>query len=191
MSNHRVAYAYAKSLMELAIERGELEEVYQDFLHLATLARSNRDLELAMKNPIIPSDKKLKVLKALYAKRGATKSTMSFFEIICRKNRENVLADIAREFQAQYNLYKNIQVAEVTTATKITDDQRAEFITIVKEIAGLETVQLVEKINTELIGGFILRVNDRQLDESLSTKLRILKTQFSQNQYESKLFKKH
>jgi F-type H+-transporting ATPase subunit delta len=101
------------------------------------------------------------------------------------------LTDIAREFQAQYNLHNNIQVAEVTTATKITDDQRAEFITIVKEIAGLETVQLVEKINTELIGGFILRVNDRQLDESLSTKLRILKTQFSQNQYESKLFKKH
>src|SRR5512133_1838983 len=102
MANHRVAYAYAKSLMELAIERGQLEEVYQDFLHLATMARSNRDLELAMKNPIISSDKKLKILKALYEKRGATEATMSFFEIICRKNREVVLADIAREFQVQY-----------------------------------------------------------------------------------------
>lgn len=191
MSNHRVAYAYAKSLMELAIERGQLEEVYQDFLHLAKLARSNRDLELAMKNPIIPSDKKLKVLKALFATRGATDTTMSFFEIISRKNRENVLTDIAKEFQAQYNLHHNIQVAEVTTATKITDDQRAEFTKVVIEITGFKTVELVEKINTELIGGFILRVNDLQLDESLSSKLRILKAQFSQNQYESKLFKKH
>lgn len=189
MSNHRVAYAYAKSLMELAIERGQLEEVYQDFLHLAKLAKSNRDLELALKNPIISSDKKLKVLKALFATRGATDTTLSFFEIISRKNRESVLTDIAREIQAQYNLHKNIQVAEVTTASKITDDQRAEFAKVVIEITGFKTVQLVEKINTELIGGFILRVNDLQLDESLSSKLRILKTQFSQNQYESKLFK--
>jgi F-type H+-transporting ATPase subunit delta len=188
MSNHRAAYAYAKSLMELAIERGELEEVHQDFILLADLSKSNRDLELALRNPIITSDKKLKVLNALFASRGVNRTTLAFFEIICRKNRADVLSDIAKQFRVQYNLHKGIQVAEVTTASAITEGQRAEFISIVKEISSMSNVQLVEKINTELIGGFILRVNDRQLDESLSTKLRILKTQFVQDHYESKLF---
>lgn len=187
MSNHRVAYAYAKSLMELAIERGQLEEVYQDFLHLAKMARSNRDLELAMRNPIISSDKKLKILKALYQERGATEATMSFFEIICRKNRELVLADIAREFQVQYQIHNHIQVAEVTTTFPLNDALRAEFSKIVLEISGMKEVKLSEKINPDLIGGFVLKVNDRQLDESLSSKLKALRVQFSENHYESKI----
>jgi F-type H+-transporting ATPase subunit delta len=58
---------------------------------------------------------------------------------------------------------------------------------VVKEISGLKTVQLVEKINPDLIGGYILKVNDRQLDESLSSKLRILKAEFTANHYESKI----
>ena len=187
MSNQRVAYAYAKSLMELAIERGQLEEVYQDFRYLATMARSNRDLELVMRNPIVSSDKKLKVLKALYEKRGATEATLSFFEIICRKNREMVLADIAREFQAQYQIHNFIQVAEVTTTFPLDDKLRAEFSKIVLEITGMKEVKLSEKVNPELIGGFILRVNDRQLDESLSSKLKALRVQFAENHYESKI----
>ncbi|GAA0879884.1 ATP synthase F1 subunit delta [Algoriphagus jejuensis] len=187
MSNQRVAYAYAKSLMELAIERGELEAVYQDFLHLANLARSNRDLELAMRSPIISSEKKLAILKALFEKRGATKSTLSFFEIISRKGREEVLADIAREFQVQYQLHNSIQVAEVTTTFPLDDTLRAEFTKIILEISGMKEVKLTEKVNPDLIGGFVLRVNDRQLDESLSSKLRELKNEFSHNHYESKI----
>lgn len=187
MSNHKVAYAYAKSLMELAIERGQLEEVYQDFLHLAELSKSNRDLDLAMRNPIVSADKKLKVLKALFEKRGTTEATLAFFEILCRKNRIDVITEVAREFEAQYQLHHFIQVAEVTTTFPLDAALRAEFARIVLEISGMKTVKLVEKINPDLIGGYILRVNDRQLDESLSSKLRALKAEFAVNHYESKI----
>jgi F-type H+-transporting ATPase subunit delta len=187
MSYHRVAYAYAKSLMELAIERGQLEEVYQDFQHLVNLSKSNRDFELAMRNPIVTSDKKLKILKALFEKRGTTEATMAFFQILCRKNRVDIIIEIARELQAQYQLHNSIQVAEVTTTFPLDDHLRAEFTKIVLEISGMKKVILAEQINPDLIGGFVLRVNDRQLDESLSSKLRELRVQFSQNPYESKI----
>lgn len=187
MSNQRVAYAYAKSLMELAIERGQLEEVYQDFLFLGQLAQSNRDLELVMRNPIVSAEKKLKVLQALYEKRGATQATLSFYEIICRKGRAEVLTEIAREFQAQYRIHKQIQLAEVTTTFPLDDTLRSEFSKIVADITGMKEVRLTEKINPDLIGGFILRVNDRQLDESLSSKLKALKVKFAENHYESKI----
>jgi F-type H+-transporting ATPase subunit delta len=132
---------------------------------------------------VLTSDKKLKVLKALFAKKSSP-LTVPFFEIVSRKNRENILLDVAKEFVAQYNLHKSIQVAEVTTTTVLTDAQRSQLVEVVKQISGLKTVQLVEKINPELIGGFVLKVNDRQLDESLSSKLRALRVQFSQNHYE-------
>jgi F-type H+-transporting ATPase subunit delta len=183
MSNHRVASRYAKSILDLSIEKGLLEEVFADFNSLAEMAKSNRELGLALSNPVLTSDKKLKVLKALFAKKSSP-LTVPFFEIVSRKNRENILLDVAKEFVAQYNLHKSIQVAEITTTTVITDAQRSQLVEVVKQISGLKTVQLVEKINPELIGGFVLKVNDRQLDESLSSKLRALRVQFSQNHYE-------
>lgn len=183
MSNHRVASRYAKSLLELSIEQGILEEVYADFQSLAAMGKANRELGLVLSNPVLTSDKKLKVLKALFAK-GASKLTLPFFEIVSRKNRENILLDIAKELVAQYNLHKSIQFAEVTTTSALTEEQRKQLVEVVKSISGMKEVQLEEKINPSLIGGFILKVNDRQLDESLSSKLKALRVQFSQNHYE-------
>jgi F-type H+-transporting ATPase subunit delta len=186
MSNQRVASRYAKSIMELSLEKGRLEEVHRDFQRLTALAESNYELKLVLKNPVINSDKKLSVLKALFAKE-VEPLTMTFFAIVSGKNREEILLDVAKEFENQYNLHKSIQVAELTTTFSIDDNLRKEFSDVVKEISGKQTVQLVEKINLDLIGGYILKVNDRQLDESLSSKLRQLKTQFTQNHYESKI----
>ena len=185
MSNQRVASRYAKSIMELSLEKGRLEEVHQDFQRLTALAASNHELALVLKNPVVSSEKKLNVLKALFTQSDPL--TMTFFEIVSRKNREEILLDVAKEFEAQYNLHHSIQVAEVITTFPIDDKLRKEFGDVVKEISGKQTVQLVEKINPDLVGGYILTVNDRQLDESLSSKLRQLKAQFSQNHYESKI----
>lgn len=185
MSNQRVASRYAKSIMELSLEKGRLEEVHSDFDRLTALAASNFEFAVVLKNPVISSEKKLNILKALFT--DADPITLSFFDIVSRKNREEILLDVAKEFESQYNLHKSIQVAELTTTFAIDDQLKSEFEAVVKEISGKESVQLVEKINPDLIGGYILKVNDRQIDESLSSKLRQLKAQFSTNHYESKI----
>jgi F-type H+-transporting ATPase subunit delta len=183
MSNQRVASRYAKSLLELAIEQGQLEEVFADFKALEAMGKGSRELTLLLSNPVVNSEKKLKVLMALFAK-GSAKLTTTFFEIVSRKNREGILMDIAREFVFQYNIHKSIQVAELTTAVAIDESQKAQFISLVKEITGMKEAQLVQKINPDLIGGFVLKVNDRQLDESLSSKLNVLRMQLTKNHYE-------
>lgn len=185
MSNQRVASRYAKSIMELSLEKGRLEEVHSDFDRLTALAVGNFEFAVVLKNPVISSEKKLNILKALFT--DADPITLSFFDIVSRKNREEILLDVAKEFESQYNLHRSIQVAELTTTFAIDDQLKSEFEAVVKEISGKESVQLVEKINPDLIGGYILKVNDRQVDESLSSKLRQLKAQFSTNHYESKI----
>ncbi len=186
MANQRVASRYAKSILELALEKGRLNEVHQDFQRLTALAASNSELKQVLKNPIVNSEKKLSILNALFAK-GAEALTLTFFEIVSKKNREEILLEVAQEFEKQFNLHNSIQVAEVTTTFPIDDKLRGEFKEVVKDISGMKTVQLIEKINPDMIGGYILKVDDRQIDESLSSKLRILKTQFSQNHYESRI----
>lgn len=186
MSNQRVASRYAKSIMELSLEKGRLEEVHADFERLTALGKSNRELAVVLNNPVVKSDKKLNILKALFQK-DADPITITFFEIVSRKNRENILMDVAVEFEHQYNSHKSIQVADITTTFELNDELRKEFKEVVKEISGKDSVQLREKIDPTLIGGYILKVNDRQIDESLSSKLRQLKTKFTENHYESKI----
>jgi F-type H+-transporting ATPase subunit delta len=177
----RVASRYAKSLLDLAVERGELESVQQDILLLHTTIKQNRQLELLLTNPIIRSDKKKAVLNSLF-KGKISLLTLKFLEIISSKNREEIVLSIATEFLNQYRVYKGITKAQVVTTFALTPELRSRFIAIVAEITG-NTVELEEKVDKDLIGGYVLRIGDKQIDESLKTKLEELEAEFSRNPY--------
>jgi F-type H+-transporting ATPase subunit delta len=183
MSIIRVASRYAQSLLLLALEKGKLEAVHRDMQMLLRLGGSNPDLGHMLKSPIVSSDKKLNVLKAVFDNKSE-ETTLEFFELVAEKDRSDLLIDIANEFLRQYNTHQGIQVAEVTTAFELGDALRKEFIQMAKNISGLDKVELNEKVNPEIIGGFKLKVNDWQLDESLASKLNALRLEFSKNLYE-------
>lgn len=182
MSDIKVASRYAKALLELSVEKNQLEVVMGDVRQLLSIASENRDFVLMLDSPIVSTDKKMNILKSLFEKT-VNKITLTFYEIVTRKNRSNVLLSTAKEFQRQYNLHKGIQVAEVTTTFPLTPDLKKSFVEIVKEISGLDKVELVEKINKDLIGGFVLKVNDKLLDDSISGKLRTLRLKFAQRYF--------
>lgn len=181
MSDIKVASRYSKSLLDLAVEKGVLEEVQNDMQAFSQVCKQNRDFYLMLKNPIIQHSKKLKILNEIFSGKFHEMS-MSIFKLITRKQRENHLPDIARQFQIQYNVHKGIESAQVTTTIPLTDELRASFTNVVKKITG-KKVELEEKINEHILGGFVLKIGDRQIDDSLSGKLTELKLKFNHNPY--------
>ena len=181
MSEIRVASRYAKSLLDLAIEKGVLEEVNNDMQLFANTLKSSNDLMLLMKNPIVGNDQKRSIIKQIFGGKFHP-MTSTFFDIVSRKNRETQLPAVAEEFHRQYNLYKNVVVAEVVTTFPLTPDLRKQFIATVVKISG-KSVELKERVDKSLIGGYILKIGDRQIDESISSRLVDLKSEFSQNPY--------
>ncbi|PSR54775.1 ATP synthase F1 subunit delta [Adhaeribacter arboris] len=186
MSDYRIASRYAKSLIELAQEKGVLEDIYQDMLLFSKTVASSRDLGLMLRNPIVKHDKKLAVLKAIF-KGKVSDLTLSFFTIITEKNREAVLSSMATEFLAQYNLLKKVQKAQITTATPLTPVLQEEFKRIVINRTGMNSVVLDEIVDPAIIGGYILRIGDIQMDDSIRASLLRLKNQLKDNSYTSKL----
>ncbi len=180
-SEVRVASRYAKSLIDLAVEKGVLEEVHQDMLLFNKTVRENREFELLLKNPIIRNDKKKAVLKALFTGK-VSMLTGKFLELISSKNREEFLPATATEFLSQYRIINGISRAEVVTTFPLTPQLRQRFRATVAQLTG-NRVELVEKIDPTLIGGYVLRVGDRQIDESIRTKLEELEAEFKQNPY--------
>lgn len=177
MSDQNVAFRYAKSLLDLAREKGVTEAVYQDMKLFEEVATANRQLQLTLRSPIVKHHKKLEILEALFKTR-VNPVTYSIFEIITRKNREAILPVIAEEFNRQYEEQKGIQRASVTTASPLTEQQRQAFRQMLTSQTG-RTVELMEQVNPNLIGGYILQIKDRQLDNSIRSKLNELRLQLA------------
>ena len=170
MSEYRIASRYAKSLLDLADEKGVLEDVNKDMLMFSGLASENRDLVLMLKSPVVSHDKKLAVLNKVFDGK-VNELTLAIFQILTKKHREAYLPAIATEFHHQYNVRKGIEEATVTTTFKLDAKRRKEFEGIVAKISG-KKVELTEKIDEKIIGGFVLKIGDRQIDDSMHSVLR-------------------
>lgn len=181
MSDLRAAYRYAKSLISLAEERGVLETVHNDMVLFSNVVDENKEFPRILKNPIINHEKKLNILRAIF-KNKVHSLTLAIFEIITRKNREAILPQIARSFHHQYNVIKGIEEAKVTTTFPLDDKTRDQFKNIVRLETGKD-VELKEEVNESLIGGYILKIGGSQIDESINSKLKELRLQFSRNPY--------
>jgi F-type H+-transporting ATPase subunit delta len=186
MADQRVAARYAKSLLDLAQEMGTLATIKQDMDLLANTMAGSRDLRLLLRNPIVKHDKKLSILNAVFQGK-VSETILRFFQILTSKNREAALEHIGTEFLAQYNALMGVQVAEVTSAVPLTPATRAEIEQMVKQQTGLKEVSLTEKVDASLIGGFILRVGDQQIDDSVRGGLRRLRTSLTDNSYQPSL----
>lgn len=177
MSLSIIAYRYAKALIDLANEQGEVEAVNNDMTFFASVCTENDEFRKIMANPIIRHEKKFNILKKIFENR-ISKVTFSIFSVLTKKNREQLLYPISVEFKKLYDLQKGIQKVTVSTPAPLTDAQKATLSAEVSR-ATQKQVELTEVIDESLIGGYVLKVGDTQIDTSVKHKLNELKMALS------------
>ena len=182
MADLRVASRYVKSLLELAVEQNVLDEVHKDMQLFSSVCRENRNFTVMLKSPVIRHEKKRAILEKLFTGK-VNKLSLAIMDILTFKNREALLPVIAAEFHHAYNLYKDIGKASVTTTIPMDEELRATIHAIARKLSDRNEVELEEKVDADLIGGFILNVGDRQIDASIKSKLKALTLKFSENPY--------
>lgn len=180
MRDIKVASRYAKSLLGIALEQNALEDIYNDMVFIHKTCNENHELVVMLKSPIIKAHKQEAILNEIFSSVNAI--SKAFIKIIITKKRAGILADIAREFIEAYKVHKNIKTAQVTSAIALTQDQKDKIVTLLKK-DGNSTIDLQEIVNPDIIGGIILRVGDKQIDESIKRKLNNLELQFDSNLY--------
>ena len=172
-----VASRYAKSLMDLAVETNQLEAVRKDMKTIKKVCEENREFDLFLSSPIINNDKKIEVFTSLFEAK-VSKVTMTFLKLITNKNREAYLLEIATSFDEQYKQNKNIFTAVVTSAVGLDDKTKQKVLDLVKaQLKG--EVELVERIDKNTIGGFVLKVGDKQIDRSVARQLSNLRKELT------------
>ena len=186
MSVARIVNRYAKSLLDLAVERQQVERVKEDF-DIFSEAMKNREFYLMVKSPIIKSDKKKKIFQMLFADKFCD-LTMAFLNILLVKGREVYLAEIAKELIVQYRKYKHISTVKVTTPEPI-GEVMLEAIRKKLLADGIVDgeLEMVSHTDPSLVAGMVLEFEDKLYDASASRKLEAFKSSFRDNLYISKI----
>lgn len=182
----RLAVRYAKALLGLAIEKKQVNEVYQDMLLLQKMCADSREFLVLLKSPIVKQAQKEKILKALTGDR-VTNITLSFNKLLIDRGRESYLPEIAESYIEQYKEYKRIHVVKLTTAVPVSEEVKSAFVTKVKSVSGVENVELQTAVNPEIIGGFIFEAEGRLVDASVAYDLNSIRNQYKNNDFVYKL----
>jgi len=172
MKISKSASRYAQALLDLAIEQNKLDAVAADMKYMATVCAENPELELMLQSPVVKADKKLSVLNAIFDQFDQL--TNLFVDLIVKNGREAYLSQIASSFDVLLKAHLGIVPVTLISAQKLDDKVKKDIVSKVQaSITG--TVELTEKIDADLIGGFIVRMGDTQIDASVASQINKLK----------------
>ena len=170
-----VASRYAKSLLDLSIEKNILDKVNGDMVQLSEICAESADLVSVLNNPTINSVKKSEVFAAIF-KGKIEDVSLDFIQLITKNSRETLLPVIAESFTKLYKAHNNILDVELISAVALDDASKSKIMDKVKAKFDGATIQMTEKIDESILGGFIVKIGDKQIDASVASQLTNLKS---------------
>lgn len=182
MRNPRLASRYAKSLVDLALEQGQLEPVYADMQWLQNVCKSSRDFANLLRSPIIKADKKNKIVDAVIGEHIAP-LTKAFITLLINKGREKNLQEVAGAVIAQYKEHKGIQTVVLTTATPVSEATKQAIVNKIQADSSYKNIDIETVIDDSIIGGFVLKAGDKLIDASIAYDLKAIARQFENNDF--------
>jgi F-type H+-transporting ATPase subunit delta len=169
MNESKISVRYSRALFESAVEKNILDKVNEDMIFLSEICRIPEMKEL-LQSPIIVPSKKADILKKMLG-GNVEKITFSLLNLVVKNGREIYIPAIARVFIHETMKFKGITRSILTTAVKVDPKVKKQIMDMIAEIFKTK-VEFEENIDTDIIGGFILRVDDNYIDASIRNKLR-------------------
>jgi F-type H+-transporting ATPase subunit delta len=174
--NFKASHRYALSLLESSIEKKNLEKIFNDMQLIVNTLKKSKDLQVMLQSPVIRPELKEKVMTEIFQKK-IDNDSLSFIKFIISKRREQILLSIASRFLILHDEHIELANVDVKTAFEFSDDQKKSLQKKIEEILN-KKARLSFKVEPELIGGFVAKVDDTLYDASLKHQIEILKKQF-------------
>lgn len=172
----RAAIRYAKAILDIAIVNKTAEAVNNDMKAIIAATGENAELKDFFANPTIKGEVKLNVVKEVFP--SVQNETNGLFQLLLANKRFEILPAVASQYLAQFDKANGIETAVVTTAFPITAEIEAQVFHKLKEFSN-GTITIKNVVDSSIIGGFVLRMGDKQYNASVANKLQQLKREFS------------
>jgi F-type H+-transporting ATPase subunit delta len=178
MNDSKISVRYSRALFQSALEKNILDKVDQDMKFISEICKIPETKEFLHSPIIVPSKKEAIFHKILGD--NVEKLTLSLIDLVVKNGREAFIPAIARVFIHETKKYKGITESVLTTAVKVDAKIKKQISDLISDVFKTK-VELEEVIDNELIGGFILRIDDNYIDASIRNKLRKIKKELMGN----------
>lgn len=165
-----VTKTYADALFQLAVEENKVDEIYNEVIELVAVLDSNEDIAKIMSHPSVDKNEKLKMITEIFTGR-VSGEVCGFLHQIVMNNRYEEIDGILKSFIDEIKEYKKIGVAYVSTPTALTDALKAQIEQKLLDTTDYVSMEMNYEIDESLIGGMKIRIGDKVVDSSVSTKL--------------------
>jgi F-type H+-transporting ATPase subunit delta len=175
MNEGIITARYAKSLFQTAVEESKIEKIYADILGIETILKESSDFVDYIQSPVFKESEKTQLFTQIF-KDNVDSLTFNFLLLLIDNKREIFLASICRYLQLLYKEKMGIQEGSIVTAIPLDNNSKEEVNQLIRKKFNIE-IELKEKVDPSIIGGFILRIEDQQIDASISSQLKKIKTE--------------
>ncbi|MDN4012715.1 ATP synthase F1 subunit delta [Chryseobacterium gambrini] len=179
MLTSKVAKRYAQGLLDFTNESGQTATVFSEMKDVVKIMKESADLNKFFMTPYIDSKKKVEVANEIF--KGLSVSSKNLITLVIKHGRESQLKNIAQEFINKVEDISGVQRVTVTTATQLSKENLDEILRNSNLVNTNANFDLRLNIKPEILGGYILRVGDQQIDASVKSKLNQVKKDFSLN----------
>jgi len=169
MNESKISVRYARALFQSALEKNILDRVYEDMILVSEICKIPETKEF-LNSPIIVPSRKEAIFHGILG-NSVENITLSLIDLTVRNGRESFVPAIARVFIHETKKYKGITETVLTTAIAVDEKVKKQIADLIKSNFNTK-VELRENINPDIIGGFILQVDDNYIDASIRNKLR-------------------
>lgn len=178
MNESIISVRYSKALFESALEKKIIDKVNDDMIFIQEICKTPETKEF-LASPVIPPSKKRDIFHKML-EGNVEDITLSLIELLVKNGRENFLPGIARVFIHETLKYKGITEAVLTTAVPVDSKIKKQISDLISAVFSTK-VEVKEVINPDILGGFILRVDDNFIDASIKNKLRKIRKELLGN----------
>ena len=165
-----VSNTYGDALFELALEEGKLDSMSEEVSVVVEAIRENPDLTSVMNHPKIDKEDKVKLIEDIFKGR-VSDELVGLMRMIVEKDHYKEIESVFAYFIDKVKEYKNIGTAYVTSAIRLSDEQKAAVEKRLLETTKYVKFEMHYEVDAGLIGGMVIRIGDRVVDSSIKTKL--------------------
>lgn len=178
MLTNKVAKRYAQGLLDFSKESNQVQAIYGEMKDVVKTMSNSKDLQKFLSTPFIDYKKKLNVVKEVF--KNFSPLSQNFVNLVVKQGRETHLQDIAQEFINKVDAENGVQKISLITATQLSNEVVEKILKSTPLVKNTQ-YELKVSVNPEILGGYILRVGDYQIDASVKSKLNQLKKDFQLN----------
>ena len=172
----RAAIRYTKAIIEIATESNNTAAVNNDMKTIVSAIKENEELNDFLSNPIVSGQIKMNALNEIFP--SLQSETKGLFQLLLANKRFEILSAITVQFNKLFDLASGVEQAVVTTAVPLTAELEVLVKNKLKEFSS-NTISITNVVDASIIGGFVLRIGDKQYNASVANKLQQLKREFT------------